>query len=236
VKVSIITRAFNRLEYTIACVNGVRDNAGYEDYEHIVVDQGSTDGTGEWLKWACRMPNAWYGRLRTVHLKRNRGDFGGMKAGLAHARGDLVMQLDNDVLMETPGWLDSMVRALFALEAEAVMPDRRGCKEVIPRVPGTESSVVHEGKTTTCVKVPFAVMCYLMKRDLFERRSLTARRCRDVTRGGNTWMVLGVTAVHLDGYDTQNGSYVQHAKYDFMARDLFLSGTFLFRHGRRKRL
>lgn len=49
-RVNIIIRAFNRLEYTVLTIREINRLAGYDDYKMIVVDQASTDGTGQWLK------------------------------------------------------------------------------------------------------------------------------------------------------------------------------------------
>ena len=49
-KTSIITRAFNRLEYTILCVRQVQLLAKDADYEHIIINQNSSDGTEQWLR------------------------------------------------------------------------------------------------------------------------------------------------------------------------------------------
>ncbi len=233
-KVSIITRAFDRLEYTIKCINGVRENAGHDDYEHIIVNQGSRDGTGEWLRWITRMPNNWYAHVRPVHLKRNVGDFGGMKAGFEHASGDLIMQLDNDVYMETGGWLAKLVGALSGLDANIVMADRKGYKEKIPHDESTMKDIPFEGGVLRAARIPKAVSCYIVKRSIFEERSVTAKHCRHVTTDDNCWKVFDVHGMQIEGYDPADGSYVQHDKFGFQAPKSFLSKKFIFKHGRRK--
>ena len=47
-KVSIITRCYNKLEYTIRCIESVARNTEYDNYEHIIVNNNSNDGTTEW--------------------------------------------------------------------------------------------------------------------------------------------------------------------------------------------
>ena len=46
--ISIITRCLNRLEYTAQVIDAVRRNTCVE-YEHIIVDNASSDGTQEWF-------------------------------------------------------------------------------------------------------------------------------------------------------------------------------------------
>jgi glycosyltransferase involved in cell wall biosynthesis len=234
VKVSIITRAFDRLEYTIQCINGVYYNAGYDDYEHIVIDQGSKDGTKEWLKWITRMPNHWYKRVKPIFLRSNVGDFGGMKVGFEYAKGDLIMQLDNDMYMETKDWLVKMVFAFGELDAQVMMADRKGFKEEIPFDQNSEKRIFHNQCELVCVKIPKAVSCYIIKRELFEERYKKALNCRQITKGDNSWKILNVYGVHIEGYDSVTESYIQHDKYGFQADKIFLSKRFIFKHGRRK--
>ncbi len=48
-KVSIVLATYNQLDYTRLCLRSIRDCTDVP-YELIVVDNGSTDGTPEYLK------------------------------------------------------------------------------------------------------------------------------------------------------------------------------------------
>ena len=48
-KVAVFTKTRDRLEYTKKSFKSLKDKAGYP-YDHYVLDNGSTDGTVEWLK------------------------------------------------------------------------------------------------------------------------------------------------------------------------------------------
>lgn len=63
------------------------------DHEVVVVNDGSTDRTGEVLDdLARRYPT----RVRVVHHPRNRGYGGALRSGFAHARKDWVFYTDGD--------------------------------------------------------------------------------------------------------------------------------------------
>ena len=47
--IAVLSLTRDRLPYTQHCFATLRENAGCE-YDHYVLDQGSTDGTGDWLR------------------------------------------------------------------------------------------------------------------------------------------------------------------------------------------
>jgi undecaprenyl-phosphate 4-deoxy-4-formamido-L-arabinose transferase len=89
-------------------------------YEIIVVDDGSTDGT-----WAIaeRLHEA-DGHVRAVRFKRNFGQHPAMHAGLARARGDVVVTMDAD-LQNVPADLPRLVAAIDG-GADVASGRRRG--------------------------------------------------------------------------------------------------------------
>ncbi len=64
-----------------------------DDYEIIVVDDGSTDGTGELLDEVA----ATYSRLQVVHLSRSFGQATATDTGFQQSSGDFVVMLDGDL-------------------------------------------------------------------------------------------------------------------------------------------
>ena len=62
-------------------------------YEIILVDDGSTDGTWDWIE---RLKHA-VPELRAIRFRRNYGQTSAMVAGFDHARGRVIVTLDGDL-------------------------------------------------------------------------------------------------------------------------------------------
>jgi GT2 family glycosyltransferase/glycosyltransferase involved in cell wall biosynthesis len=104
-RVSIIVLTYNKLEYTRRCFDRLRETT--EDYELVVVDNASTDGTVEYL----RELEAADGQVRVVYNTENRGFAAGCNRGVSAASCETICLLNNDTL-PSPGWLDAMRFAL----------------------------------------------------------------------------------------------------------------------------
>jgi len=100
---SIIIPAHNGLALTRRCVESIRRHTPPLEYEIIVVDNGSADGTGEWL---AAQPD-----IRTVSLPVNAGFPAACNRGLAEARGEALLLLNNDTVA-TPRWLEQLLACL----------------------------------------------------------------------------------------------------------------------------
>jgi len=101
--VSIVTLSWNAHEFTIKALQSIRANTS-EPYEVIVVDNGSGPETLRALA-AIDDPH-----VRVVYNQTNRGFAGGNNDGIANARGDFVIVLNNDVIV-SPGWADGLLDA-----------------------------------------------------------------------------------------------------------------------------
>lgn len=105
VKASIIVLAYNQLENaTKPCIESLYKNTSTEDFELIVVDNNSSDGTDEYLKDL----QSKYENLKIILNQTNRGYAGGNNDGIKTADGDIVILLNNDTLV-TPGWLPNLL-------------------------------------------------------------------------------------------------------------------------------
>jgi polyisoprenyl-phosphate glycosyltransferase len=78
---------------------------GEEDYEILLVDNGSHDGSLETIKLLREQDK----RIKYISLSRNFGHQGGILAGLEHATGDAVISIDGD-LQQPPELIAEMVK------------------------------------------------------------------------------------------------------------------------------
>jgi O-antigen biosynthesis protein len=99
---SIIIITHNQLAYTRLCLESIRARTD-EPYELIVIDNASGDGTLEYLRAQAD--------VRLITNDANRGFPAAVNQGIALARGEQVLLLNNDVVVTT-GWLRRLLRAL----------------------------------------------------------------------------------------------------------------------------
>jgi GT2 family glycosyltransferase len=97
---SIVIPVFNQREYTEACINSIRECSLGEDYEIVIVDNGSTedieiDGSD----------------IALVSNESNLGFPIAVNQGIREAKGSIIIILNNDVIV-TPDWLSHFNRHL----------------------------------------------------------------------------------------------------------------------------
>lgn len=102
--IGVVIRAFNVAPYLAAAIESVLGQDQPPD-EVVVVDDGSTDGTGS-------VADSFSSRARVVHQPR-RGPGGAANGGVTAISSDLLAFQDGDDLW-TPGRLAAMTRALEA--------------------------------------------------------------------------------------------------------------------------
>ena len=88
-KVSVIVPTYNRADRLERALNSIVSQT-YQDFELIVVDDGSTDKTSQLMK---SFPKAQY-----FYIKKNSGVSKARNVGLAFAKGELICFLDSDDL------------------------------------------------------------------------------------------------------------------------------------------
>jgi len=103
--ISVIIPNWNGARYLPTCLDSLRRQT-YADFETIVVDNASTDESVALIKRD-------YAEVRLLRLPSNRGLTGGVNAGIAVARGEIIALLNNDTEAD-PHWLAELARALAA--------------------------------------------------------------------------------------------------------------------------
>ncbi len=102
--VSVIVPTFDGREFLAECLPGLRaQSLPLDQFEIVVVDNGSTDGTAEWL-------GAEYPATVVVRLSENLGFAEGVNRGAAIAKGELLVFLNNDTFPE-PDFLAELIEA-----------------------------------------------------------------------------------------------------------------------------
>ena len=102
--VSIIIPVFNRVELTRDCLKALQAKTS-GNYEIVVVNNASTDGTTEFLNEQEKA-----GALRHILNSENKGFAQACNQGAQAARGSLLLFLNNDTQV-TANWLEPMVQA-----------------------------------------------------------------------------------------------------------------------------
>lgn len=102
-KVSVILLAYNNLKFTRDCVESILDNSKDVDYELILVDNGSTDGTKEYF-------NSIKG-AKVISLKYNLHVVKGFNIGLMAAEGKYCAAVCNDFIF-TSNWLNNLIKCI----------------------------------------------------------------------------------------------------------------------------
>jgi len=130
---SIIIPTWNKVELTMQCLTALASNTGNASFEVIIVDNGSTDGTQEFLSTLG-------GDVQLILNKENLGFAKACNQGARVARGKYLVFLNNDTIPQ-PGWLSSLVSEVDAHPEVGVV----GSKLLYP-----DGTVQHAGVVRDC--------------------------------------------------------------------------------------
>lgn len=94
-KISIIIPVYNSKKYIDKCIQSLFEQS-YKKWEAILIDDGSTDGSGELCDKFSRIDE----RIKVVH-KKNEGVSEARNEGINKAIGERIMFLDSDDMLES---------------------------------------------------------------------------------------------------------------------------------------
>ena len=172
-RASVIVLTHDNLAFNRMCLASVLENTDYPNYELIVIDNASIDGTvAELQRLAGTIPN-----MQAIYNDHNAGFGPGNNQGLRAASGDILVLLNNDTVVPR-GWLTRLARHLKDPRLGLVGPGtNRTCNEAQIDIPyqtyGEFQAIArmqggrHEGERYP-IRMPM-MFCCAFRRDAYER-------------------------------------------------------------------
>lgn len=117
-RLSVVVPMYNEADNAVPMIDAVQQ--ALQDYPHpwelILVDDGSSDGTGAALRRHGRLVGP---HIRVIELARNFRQTAAMQAGIDAARGDVIVTMDGD-LQNDPQDIPRMVARLLREDLDLV--------------------------------------------------------------------------------------------------------------------
>jgi glycosyltransferase involved in cell wall biosynthesis len=104
-RVSVIVPVYNTEQYLSRCIDSIM-NQNFTDFELLLVDDGSTDGSGE----ICDNYRKSDSRIQVIH-KNNGGASSARNTGLDHSNGEYIYFADSDDYV-SPNLLEKCLKAI----------------------------------------------------------------------------------------------------------------------------
>ncbi len=98
-KLSILIPIYNEIAYLDEFTKRLKKSFDNEDAEYIFINDGSTDGSNEWLdKFVSDQKSK---RIKLVNLKKNYGKGKALQQGIKNSTGDYLLFQDADLELDT---------------------------------------------------------------------------------------------------------------------------------------
>ena len=104
-KISVIIPNYNGLDFLKRFLRSVFEPKGFTEKEIIIVDNGSSDGSVEWLKDLKE-------KLVIIELNENQGFSKAVNEGIKKSQGEYVILLNNDVMLPQ-GFLSKLYKCMI---------------------------------------------------------------------------------------------------------------------------
>jgi GT2 family glycosyltransferase len=121
-QISVIVVNYNGFRFLEPCLSSLVSQ-NFREFEIILVDNGSSDGSADYVRQH-------FSSVRIVETGKNLGFAGGANAGIAVARGNLILTLNNDIVAD-PSFLEEIQKpmlrdpAIGMCAAKMLLPDGR---------------------------------------------------------------------------------------------------------------
>ncbi|NLG17389.1 MAG: glycosyltransferase [Fibrobacter sp.] len=223
----IVTRAFNRLEYTVQCVDSVARQLVKIPYVHVVIDQGSDDGTEQWFNWIAKLKKPFWQNVGYLRLNRNLGDWGGTALGhsILNNKYKRFMQLDNDYMIVSQYALENLNFALDYFPGNTMVMCRRLGAGASDGRTGGDVPLLKQSRAykinlkygnSKVYKVNLAVSSYMCEREIINKAiengcDAACKLCDSFTPRGISYKLENVFTQHIQGWD--GNRFLQHEKY-----------------------
>jgi GT2 family glycosyltransferase len=175
--VSIVILTHNNLPLTKACLASLLEFTDYPNYELILVDNASTDGSVDFFADLAKQHH----QVRLVLNPSNLGFAAGNNVGIKTARGEFIVLLNNDTYC-TRGWLRDLLRHLMknkSLGAVGPVTNNIGneARVALAYANMTEMAAVARDYTSTHARVllevkSVAFFCVAMPRSVIDKVGL----------------------------------------------------------------
>src|SRR5215204_2063060 len=101
-RITVVIPNWNGERFLNLCLTSLRRQS-FEDFETILVDNGSTDASVDFVKRN-------FPEVQVVSMTHNQGFSAAVNAGIQASQAEYVVLLNNDTEVD-PGWLEALVRA-----------------------------------------------------------------------------------------------------------------------------
>lgn len=172
---SVCIPTYNQCRYVTPALDSVLSQK-YADFELLVIDDCSTDGTREIVAGRAESDR----RIRLVENSRNLGMVPNWNSCLAAAKGEYVKFLFGDDILATPDTLGIMVRALDADPAVSLVTSARALIDAEGRGLGETRPFSRDIKLSGPAVV---ARCLTAQRNLVGEPTAVMFRNRHATRG-----------------------------------------------------
>jgi len=112
-KVSIIILNYNEPQLTVRCIKSIK-NLDYKNFEVILVDNGSKEDIEKFVKHSKQ--------IKIIKNKLNLGYAEGNNVGIKHAKGNLILFLNNDAIVEKNSLKPLVTKLMSNSNIGAVQP------------------------------------------------------------------------------------------------------------------